>query len=156
MVCIEVDLYHFRHPRTNFPAGKYNANPPTVSVYLQLLCAKRGKDYGFSWCWRVESSRKQLKAHSWLHNAHRCKVLIYQPPFGRNLKRSLGIPNLGPTGARRELGGRELSPPTASQYLSLQGFARFATLWPEFWCQIIAPHPIRTPPPPFAGLGWTL
>ena len=41
---------------------KHNVNPTNILVHVQLLCALRGKELGFSW--RVESSSKQSKAHS--------------------------------------------------------------------------------------------
>ena len=44
--------------RTMFLAGKRNANPLTILVHLQLLCAQRGKELAL--CWRVESSNKKL------------------------------------------------------------------------------------------------
>ena len=41
------------------------------------------KKLGFSW--RVESSSRQPKAHSWLHNDYQFKVLLHLPPLSRNL-----------------------------------------------------------------------
>ena len=87
----------------NFMAGKHNANPLEILVYLLLLCAQRGKVLGYSW-W-VESS-KQLKAYSWLHNAHQHKVFLRLPTFGHYLKgRVWGSPILG---FRAVLWGRNL------------------------------------------------
>ena len=57
-----------------------------------------GKELGFSW--RMESSSKTL-----LYNAYRFKILLYLPPFGRNLKGVLAVYNMGIRGVMGELGG---------------------------------------------------
>ena len=48
--------------QTNFLAGKHNANPLTILMHLQILCARCGTELGFKWL--VDSSSKQSKAHS--------------------------------------------------------------------------------------------
>ena len=60
-------------------------------VHLQLLCAQRGKELGFSW-W-VESSGKHIK-HLTLQRIS-IQVLLHLPPLGRNLKGDFRDPNLG-------------------------------------------------------------
>ena len=64
-----------------FLPGKLNANPLNILVHLQRLCAQRGKELEF--CWQVESSSKQSKAHSWVYNTYQFKVLLHRPLLGR-------------------------------------------------------------------------
>ena len=59
----------------NILADKHNANPLSILVHLQLLCAQRDKVLGFSL--RAESCSKQSKAHSWLRHAYQFKVLFH-------------------------------------------------------------------------------
>ena len=62
-----------------------SANPRAVLVYQRLrCCTQRGEQLGFSW--RVLSSSKQSKAHSWSQNAYQFKVLLHLPPFGHSLQ----------------------------------------------------------------------
>ena len=70
----------------------------------------------------------------WLHSAYQFKVLLHLLLFGRNLKENGDIPMFAVGEVPIE------SPPATSKYLSIQSFARFAAVCPEFKCQIILPH----------------